>query len=144
MAGPNAPAVVLAVLSLVSFVVFALVERRVLAGEVIPLLRLLPRHRALQLEHGLLRGSFVPPPRIRELRDLTRYRVQQVRDRARGVNRLYKVLEDSGLKLTSVITDVMGAKRAGMVTVLVRPLSKGNLPHTRIARRLERMLLEER
>ncbi len=43
-----------------------------------------------------------------------------------------------------LFTDVLGAKRAGLVTVLVKPLTKGKLPHTRFARRLERMILEER
>lgn len=71
------------------------------------------------LECGLLRSSLVPPPVIRELRDLTRYRVQQVRDRAREVNRLCKVLEDAGLKLTSVLTDVMGVSGQAMVRALV-------------------------
>jgi len=71
------------------------------------------------LECGLLRASFVPPPPIRELRDLTRYRVQQVRDRSQEVNRLCKVLEDAGIKLTSVATDVMGASGRAMVTALV-------------------------
>lgn len=71
------------------------------------------------LECGLLRSSLVPPPAIRALRDLTRYRVQQVRDRAREVNRLCKVLEDAGLKLTSVLTDVMGASGQAMVRALV-------------------------
>ena len=71
------------------------------------------------LECGLLRPSFVPPPPIRELRDLTRYRVQQVRDRAQEVNRLCKVLEDSGLKLTSVMTDVMGVSGRTMLAALV-------------------------
>lgn len=71
------------------------------------------------LECGLLRSSFVPPPIIRELRDLTRYRVQQVRDRSQEVNRLCKVLEDAGLKLTSVLTDVMGASGQAMVRALV-------------------------
>lgn len=42
-----------------------------------------------------------------------------------------------------LFTDVLGAKRAGLLTILVRPLSKGKLPHTRLARRLERMLLKE-
>jgi len=68
---------------------------------------------------GLLRASFVPPPAIRELRDLTRYRVQQVRDRSQEVNRLYKVLEDAGLKLTSVISDVMGASGRAILAALV-------------------------
>ena len=71
------------------------------------------------LECGLLKSSFVPPPVIRELRDLTRYRVQQVRDRAQEVNRLCKVLEDAGLKLTSVVTDVMGASGRAMLRALV-------------------------
>jgi transposase len=71
------------------------------------------------LECGLLKASFVPPPAIRELRDLTRYRVQQVRDRAQEVNRLCKVLEDAGLKLTSVVTDVMGASGRAMLRALV-------------------------
>jgi len=71
------------------------------------------------LECGLLRASFVPPPAIRELRDLTRYRVQQVRDRAQEVNRLCKVLEDAGLKLTTVMSDVMGASGRAMLTALV-------------------------
>ncbi len=72
------------------------------------------------LECGLLRSSFVPPPEIRELRDITRYRVQQVRDRAQEVNRLCKVLEDAGVKLTSVASDVLGASGRAMITALVR------------------------
>ena len=71
------------------------------------------------LEHGLLRSSFVPPPAIRELRDVTRYRLQQVRDRAQEVNRLCKVLEDAGLKLSSVASDVLGASGRAMITALV-------------------------
>jgi len=72
------------------------------------------------LECGLLRASFVPPPPIRELRDLTRYRVQQVRDRSQEVNRLCKVLEDAGVKLSSVASDVMGASGRAMLTALVQ------------------------
>lgn len=72
------------------------------------------------LECGLLKASFVPPPVIRELRDLTRYRLQQVRERAREVNRLCKVLEDSGVKLTSVLTDVMGVSGRAMLMALVQ------------------------
>ena len=71
------------------------------------------------LECGLLRSSFVPPPPIRELRDITRYRVQQTRERSREVNRLQKVLEDAGVKLTSVLTDVMGVSGRAMVEALV-------------------------
>src|SRR5688572_16069695 len=71
------------------------------------------------LECGLLRASFVPPPAIRELRDLTRYRVPQVRDRRQEINRLCKVLDDAGIKLTSVVSDVMGASGRAMVRGLV-------------------------
>lgn len=71
------------------------------------------------LEAGLLRGSFVPPPAIRELRDLTRYRLQQVRDRSQEVNRLCKVLEDAGLKLTTVASDILGASGRAMLAALV-------------------------
>jgi transposase len=71
------------------------------------------------LECGLLRPSFVPPPIIRELRDITRYRVQQTRERGREVNRLQKVLEDAGIKLSSVASDVMGASGRAMVEALI-------------------------
>ena len=71
------------------------------------------------LECGLLRGSFVPPPPIRELRDLTRYRKALIQDRTREANRLHKLLEDAGLKLASVATDVLGASGRAMLTALV-------------------------
>src|ERR1700676_5199428 len=58
-------------------------------------------------ECGLLRGSFVPPPVIGELRDLTRYRKKLIEDRAKEVQRVQKVLEDAGIKLESVVTDVL-------------------------------------
>src|SRR5947209_19193181 len=60
------------------------------------------------LQHGLLRPSFVPPAPQRELRELTRYRSSLIADRARVINRLQKVLEDTNLKLASVVTDVTG------------------------------------
>src|SRR5579871_6455775 len=59
-------------------------------------------------ECGLLRGSFVPPPVIARLRDLTRYRKKLVEDRAKETQRVQKVLEDAGIKLDSVVTDVLG------------------------------------
>jgi transposase len=71
------------------------------------------------LEWGLLRGSLVPPAPIRDLRELTRYRKHQTRDRAREVNRLHRVLEDAGIKLSSVATDVMGASGRAMLTALL-------------------------
>ena len=72
------------------------------------------------LEHGLLRGSFVPPPPIRELRDLTRYRKTQIQERVREVNRLHKVLEDAGVKLAVVASDVLGVSGRAMLEALLR------------------------
>jgi transposase len=69
--------------------------------------------------HGLIRASFVPPPPIRELRDLTRARVMITRDRGREVQRLEKQLEDAGIKLTGVATDVMGVSARAMLEALI-------------------------
>jgi transposase len=71
------------------------------------------------LEHGLLRGSFVPPAPIRELRDLTRYRKVLIQDRTREANRLHKLLEDAGIKLASVATAVLGVSGRAMLEALV-------------------------
>jgi transposase len=60
------------------------------------------------LQHGLLTGSFIPPTEQRELRDLTRYR-------ARVVNRLQKVLEDTNIKLGDVATDITGQSARAML-----------------------------
>src|SRR5256712_10605528 len=70
------------------------------------------------LEHGLLRGSFVPPKPIRELRDLTRYRKSLVWERQREANRLQKLLEDANIKLASVATRVLGASGRAMLAEL--------------------------
>ena len=72
------------------------------------------------LEHGLLRGSFVPPTPIRELRDLTRYRKTITQERSRAINRLHKTLEDADIKLASVATDVLGVSGRAMLETLVR------------------------
>jgi|SRR5215210_788064 len=72
------------------------------------------------LECGLLRGSLVPPAAMRDLRDLTRYRKRQTEDRAQEVNRLHRVLQDAGLKLASVLTDVMGVSGRAMVDALLQ------------------------
>ena len=74
---------------------------------------------ALLLSRGLLRGSFVPPPAIRELRDLTRYRRSLIQERSRGVNRIHKVLEDAGVKLATVATDIMGVSGRDMMGALI-------------------------
>ncbi|SEC73292.1 IS110 family transposase [Rhodococcus koreensis] len=69
--------------------------------------------------HGLLRGSLVPPPPIRRLRDLTRARTALTRDRGRAVQRIEKVLEDAGIKLSSVATDIMGVSGRLMLEALI-------------------------
>jgi transposase len=71
------------------------------------------------LEHGLVRGSFVPPAPIRELRDLTRYRKALIQERTREANRLHKILEDAGIKLASVASDVLGVSGRAMLEALV-------------------------
>src|SRR5918996_2117500 len=58
------------------------------------------------LEHGLLRPSFVPPPDIRHLRMLTRYRVQLYGDRTRDSTRLEQLLEDASIKLSAVASSL--------------------------------------
>jgi transposase len=71
------------------------------------------------LSYGLLRPSFVPPKPFRELRDLTRYRKALIRARTSEVNRLHKVLEDAGVKLATVATDVMGVSGRDMMRALI-------------------------
>jgi transposase len=71
------------------------------------------------VEHGLVRASFVPPREIRELRDLTRYRKALVQERTREVQRLDKVLQDAGIKLSSVASEVLGASGRAMLAALV-------------------------
>jgi len=71
------------------------------------------------LEHGLLRGSFVPPPVIRELRDLTRYRKRLIQAHASEEQRIHKTLEDAGIKLDSVASDVLGVSGRLMLNALV-------------------------
>ena len=69
--------------------------------------------------HGLLRSSLVPPPAIRRLRDLTRARTAVTRDRSRQVQRIEKVLEDAGIKLSSVASDIMGVSGRLMLAALI-------------------------
>ncbi len=71
------------------------------------------------LEHGLLRGSFVPPPAIRELRDLTRYRKRLVQAHTAEAQRIHKTLEDASIRLGSVASDVLGASGRAMLRALL-------------------------
>jgi len=71
------------------------------------------------LRHGLIRGSFIPVPAQRQLRDLTRYRTHLVEERARLTNRLQAVLEDANVKLASVVTDVRGVSARAILAALI-------------------------
>ncbi|MEU1520549.1 IS110 family transposase [Streptomyces sp. NPDC005811] len=71
------------------------------------------------VEHGLVRHSFVPPPAIRQLRDLTRYRTEVIRERTREAQRLEKLLEDSGIKLSAVVSDLLGKSARAMLEALI-------------------------
>ncbi|GGS28492.1 hypothetical protein GCM10010269_79020 [Streptomyces humidus] len=69
--------------------------------------------------HGLVRASFVPPAPVRELRDLTRARTQMTRERGQIVQRLEKLLEDTGIKLAAVASDIMGVSGRAMLEALI-------------------------
>jgi transposase len=71
------------------------------------------------LEHGLLRSSFVPPPAIRQLRDLCRYRKRLIQAHTAECQRIHKTLEDAGIKLDSVAADVLGVSGRAMLKALV-------------------------
>jgi transposase len=72
------------------------------------------------LQHGLLSPSLIPPPPIRELRDLTRQRAQLIAERASVANRIHKTLEDANIKLASVATDILGVSGRAMIAKLIR------------------------
>ena len=71
------------------------------------------------MEAGLLRGSFVAPKPQRRLRALTRYRKTQIAERQREANRLHKALQDTGIKLDCVATDILGVSGRAMLDALV-------------------------
>src|SRR3970282_2608622 len=91
---------------------------------------------------GLIRSSFVPPAPIQELRDLTRTRKQLVREIARHTLRIQKTLEDANLKLTRVISDILGTSGQAILKALIAgetdplrlaALRKGRMQATRAA-----------
>ena len=95
------------------------------------------------LEHGLLRGSFVPPAAIRELRDLTRYRKRLIQAHAAEGQRIHKTLEDASIRLGSVATDVLGVSGRAMLAALVRgerdPQVLAELAQGRLRRKLPQL-----
>jgi len=71
-------------------------------------------------QYGLLKPSFVPPPPIRDLRDLTRQRAQLAADKASVINRIHKTLEDANIKLSGVATDILGVSGRAMIARMIR------------------------
>jgi transposase len=72
------------------------------------------------LRHGLLKPSFIPPPVIRELRELTRYRESLVRERSAVANRIQKVIESANIKLAQVVSDALGVSGRAILWALAR------------------------
>jgi transposase len=92
------------------------------------------------LECGLLKASFIPPPLIRDLRDLTRYRKVLIRERAHHVNRVEKTLEVAQIKLGSVVTDLMGKTGRAILAALIA----GETDATRLADLAQGLLRKKR
>jgi transposase len=72
-----------------------------------------------RLEHGLVRASFVPTRPLRELRDLVRYRKAKIQERTREVQRVEKTLQDAGIKLSSVASEVLGKSARLMLDAMI-------------------------
>ena len=70
-------------------------------------------------ECGLLSGSYIPAPDLKEVRDLARYRIKTVQARASEIQRLQKTLETAGIKLSSVVSDVTGVSATAMIEALI-------------------------
>ena len=92
------------------------------------------------LEHGLLAPSFVPPPEIRRLQMLTRYRTQLMGDRAREMVRLELMLEDASIKLSSVASSLKTVSARAMLTAMIEgetnPLTLANLAKGKMRRKI--------
>lgn len=71
------------------------------------------------LQHGLLKGSFVPPTPIQDLRDLTRYRAELRQSQNRVANRIQKLLEQANVKLSSVVSDTLGVSGRHMLRAII-------------------------
>lgn len=80
------------------------------------------------VEHGLVRPSFVPPEPIRQLRDVTRYRTEIIRERTRETQRLEKLLEDTGIKLSATVSNILGVSGRAMLEALIAGERDPRLP----------------
>jgi transposase len=78
-------------------------------------------------ECGLLRGSYIPPQELKDLRDLTRYRIKTVQARTSEIQRLAKALESAGIKLDSVVSELTGKSATAMIEALVDGERRGRV-----------------
>ena len=92
------------------------------------------------LRHGLLKASFIPPPEIRELRELTRYRESLVREQSAVANRIQKLIESGNIKLAQVASDALGASGRTILWALAR----GETDPVKLAALAQRQLKEKR
>src|SRR5947208_3932208 len=88
------------------------------------------------LQHGLLKGSFIPPRAQRELGDLTRHRTQRVAEQTRVANRLHNVLDEANSNLGSVASDILGVSGRAMI----RALMEGEQDAARLADMAQKQL----
>lgn len=79
------------------------------------------------LRHGLLKGSYIPSKPQRELRELVRYRKSLIEERTREVNRLQKVLEGCNIKLSSVVSNIMGVSGRSMIEAIINNIDDPQL-----------------
>lgn len=95
------------------------------------------------LQHGLLRGSFIPPEAQRDLRDLTRHSSNFVRERATLINRVHKTLEGANIKLASVASDVLGVSGRAILAALSEgqsdPATMAELAHGKLRLKREQL-----
>jgi transposase len=95
------------------------------------------------LQHGLLKPSFVPEKPVRQLRDLTRQRVQLVRQKVQVGNRIHKTLEDANVKLGSVASDVLGASGRDMIRAIVKgetdPIKLAEMARQRLRKKIPQL-----
>ena len=78
-------------------------------------------------ECGLLRGSYIPAPQLKEVRDLTRYRIKTVQARTSEIQRLAKALESAGIKLGSVVSEITGKSATAMIEALIDGERRGQV-----------------
>jgi len=96
---------------------------------------------ATLLRAGLLRGSFIPPLNVRELRQVTRYRKNVVEDISTQKNRIEKTLQQAGFKLSTFLSDIFGVSGRNLIRVLIQ---KGKLTPIDVENETKRISQEKK